>query len=188
MYFDNCYLCNFKLDMTYVLIIAAILLAAIGLVGAIVPGIAGPPFSFLGLLVLSFVDGIDYSTSFLVIMGIYNVYSAKTMLGIFMIVVGIAAPILVRVGAGNQIERDFDKLSEAGGTHFHVRFYEDRFEAQNDTSHGVHEYAKLYKVVETDDAFYLEVEMGHSVIIQKKNCSDELIAFLKTLENHLAAE
>ena len=70
MYFDNCYLCNFKLDMTYVLIIAAILLAAIGLVGAIVPGIAGPPFSFLGLLVLSFVDGIDYSTSFLVIMGI----------------------------------------------------------------------------------------------------------------------
>ena len=120
--------------------------------------------------------------AFLVIMGIYNVYSAKTMLGIFMIVVGIAAPILVRVGAGNQIERDFDKLSEAGGTHFHVRFYEDRFEAQNDTSHGVHEYAKLYKVVETDDAFYLEVEMGHSVIIQKKNCSDELIAFLKTLE------
>lgn len=119
---------------------------------------------------------------FLVIAGIYNVSSAKTMLGIFMIVVAVAAPILVRVGAGNQIQRDFDKLSEAGGTHFHVRFYEDRFETQNDTSHGVHEYQKLYKVVETDDAFYMEIEKGHSVIIQKKNCSDELIAFLKTLE------
>ena len=56
--------------MTYVFIIIAILLSLIGLVGAIVPGIAGPPFSFLGLLILSVVDGINYSVEFLVIMGI----------------------------------------------------------------------------------------------------------------------
>ena len=56
--------------MTYVLIIASILLVLIGLVGAIVPGIAGPPFSFLGVLALSFVDGINYSTEFLLVMGI----------------------------------------------------------------------------------------------------------------------
>ena len=47
--------------MMYVLIIAAILLALFGLVGAVVPGIAGTPFSFLALLALSFVKGIDYS-------------------------------------------------------------------------------------------------------------------------------
>jgi hypothetical protein len=56
--------------MTYVLIIAAVILALIGIVGAVVPGIAGTPFSFLALLVLSFVKGISYSTEFLVIMGI----------------------------------------------------------------------------------------------------------------------
>lgn len=56
--------------MVYVLIIAAIILALVGLVGAVVPGIAGTPFSFLALLALSFVDGIDYSTRFLVIMGL----------------------------------------------------------------------------------------------------------------------
>ena len=56
--------------MIYLLIIVAIVLCLVGLVGAIVPGIAGPPFSFLGLLVLSFVPGIEYSTEFLVIMGI----------------------------------------------------------------------------------------------------------------------
>ena len=56
--------------MTYVLIIAAVILALIGLVGAVVPGIAGTPFSFLGLLVLSFVKGIEYSSGFLVVMGI----------------------------------------------------------------------------------------------------------------------
>ena len=56
--------------MSYTLVIAAIALVLIGLVGAIVPGIAGPPFSFLGLLALSFVDGVDFSTKFLVVMGV----------------------------------------------------------------------------------------------------------------------
>ena len=56
--------------MSIILIIASILLVLIGLVGAVVPGIAGTPISFLGLLALSFVDGIDYSTGFLVIMGV----------------------------------------------------------------------------------------------------------------------
>lgn len=56
--------------MNTVLIIVAILLVLVGLVGSIVPGIAGPPFSFLGLLVLSFVKGIEYSTTFLVVMGL----------------------------------------------------------------------------------------------------------------------
>lgn len=56
--------------MTYVLIIVAIVLALIGLVGAIVPGIAGTPFSFLALLAMSFVKGIHYPTGFLVLMGV----------------------------------------------------------------------------------------------------------------------
>lgn len=56
--------------MNVILIIVAVILMLVGLVGAIVPGIAGPPFSFLGLLAVSFVDGIEYSTEFLVIMGI----------------------------------------------------------------------------------------------------------------------
>ena len=56
--------------MNVFLVILAFILIMVGLVGAIVPGIAGPPFSFLGLLAVSFVDGIDYPTDFLVIMGV----------------------------------------------------------------------------------------------------------------------
>ena len=56
--------------MTYVLIAAAIILMLIGLVGAVVPGIAGPPFSFLGLLAVSFVEGVNHPVEFLVIMGV----------------------------------------------------------------------------------------------------------------------
>jgi len=56
--------------MNILLFVLAIFLMLLGLVGAIVPGIAGPPFSFLGLLAVSFVKGIDYSTEFLVVMGV----------------------------------------------------------------------------------------------------------------------
>ena len=114
--------------------------------------------------------------------GAYSIYGGRTMLGIFMIVVGIGAPVLVRVGAANQTERDFVKIEEAGGNRFRIRFYDDHFETQNETAHGTHEYSKLYDVIETDSSFYLEVEKGHSVIVQKKNCSDELIAFIRTLK------
>ena len=65
-----CIFANFDVNMTYILIIVSILLALFGLVGAVVPGIAGPPFSFLGVLALSFVKGVNHSTEFLVVMGI----------------------------------------------------------------------------------------------------------------------
>jgi Uncharacterized protein conserved in bacteria len=56
--------------MDYVLIVIAIILALVGLIGAIVPGIAGPPFSFLAILALSFVNNVCYSMSFIVIVGV----------------------------------------------------------------------------------------------------------------------
>lgn len=56
--------------MNTFLIVISILLALLGLVGAVVPGIAGPPFSFFALVALSFVDGINHSLTFMVIMGV----------------------------------------------------------------------------------------------------------------------
>lgn len=59
--------------MSYVLIVIAILLVLFGLVGSIVPGIAGPPFSFLGVLAIAFVEGVNYAIWFLVLMGILGI-------------------------------------------------------------------------------------------------------------------
>ena len=39
--------------MMYVLIVLALLSVLMGVVGAIIPGIAGPPFSYAGLLLVS---------------------------------------------------------------------------------------------------------------------------------------
>lgn len=47
--------------------ILAIILALVGLVGAVIPGIAGPPFSWLAVLAAYFISGVDYSIGFMVV-------------------------------------------------------------------------------------------------------------------------
>lgn len=56
--------------MTAFLIFVAVFLVLLGLFGSIVPGIAGPPFSFLGLVTLAFVDGVQHSVAFWIVMGV----------------------------------------------------------------------------------------------------------------------
>lgn len=53
--------------MNTVLIIAAVVLVLIGLLGSVVPGLAGPPFSWLGLLLLNFTTATDYTPAFLIL-------------------------------------------------------------------------------------------------------------------------
>lgn len=52
--------------MNTALIIIAVVLVAIGLLGSVVPGLAGPPFSWLGLLSLNFTTAADYTPAFLI--------------------------------------------------------------------------------------------------------------------------
>jgi len=59
--------------MNTVLIILAILLVLVGLVGSVVPGLAGPPFSWLGLLLIGLSSTAEYSVLFLVITAIVAV-------------------------------------------------------------------------------------------------------------------
>lgn len=53
--------------MNTVLIIIAVVLALIGLLGSVVPGLAGPPFSWAGLLLIGLSSAADYSAAFLVV-------------------------------------------------------------------------------------------------------------------------
>lgn len=51
--------------MNTVLVVLAILLVVVGVVGSVVPGLAGPPFSWAGLLLLHLTAGVDFTTLFL---------------------------------------------------------------------------------------------------------------------------
>lgn len=59
--------------MDYLLFIIAFLLVIIGIIGAIVPGIPGPPISFLGLIVLHLSDKVSYSEELLITTGVLAV-------------------------------------------------------------------------------------------------------------------
>lgn len=64
--------------MTVVLIVLGAILQLVGLAGCVLPWLAGPPFNFAGLVLLSIAKGgTVFSTKFLVIMG---VLTALTMI------------------------------------------------------------------------------------------------------------
>ena len=51
--------------MVTVIFIIAFVLLILGLLGSIIPGLPGPPLSFIGILLIHFFTGIQFSTSFL---------------------------------------------------------------------------------------------------------------------------
>lgn len=53
--------------MNTTLIIIAIVLAIVGILGAIIPGLPGPPISWIGLMLLGFSNAADYSPLTLVL-------------------------------------------------------------------------------------------------------------------------
>ena len=53
--------------MNIVLIILAVVMILVGIIGSVVPGLAGPPFSWLGLLFIHLSAAAQFSTSFLLI-------------------------------------------------------------------------------------------------------------------------
>ncbi|WP_372776006.1 DUF456 domain-containing protein [Mangrovibacterium sp.] len=55
--------------MDYVMIILGAILMIIGIAGAVLPVLPGPPISFLGLLLLHFTANYQFNTSFLILWG-----------------------------------------------------------------------------------------------------------------------
>ena len=51
--------------METVIFIIALILLVIGLLGSMIPGLPGPPLSFIGILLIHFFTGTQFSTSFL---------------------------------------------------------------------------------------------------------------------------
>ncbi len=57
-----------------VLIILGVICLLIGIIGCVIPGIAGPPFSFLALILLSIAKGWEpFSVQFLIVMAVITI-------------------------------------------------------------------------------------------------------------------
>lgn len=75
----------------FVFVILAVISALVGVVGAIVPAVPGPPISFVGLLLLAFCEGNDIDMVSLIITGI---------LAVIITVVDYIAPVWFTKKAG----------------------------------------------------------------------------------------
>jgi hypothetical protein len=114
--------------------------------------------------------------------GVTNLRSGRFAMGGLMVAVVVICPLIYLYTSRRQSVKYFERLKETGGTDFTVFFYEDHFETESRNGRGNYAYKDLKNKVETDTDFYLEVEAGHCVIIQKKNCSQDLIGFLHDLK------
>lgn len=116
---------------------------------------------------------------------ISNIRGGKTVLGVFMLAVVILAPLSFLYATRRQVRKSYQVIKEAGGDRYTVLFYDDHFETRGAKSAGNYEYANLNDVIETDTDFYLEVEKGQSVILQKKNCNAELSSFIREIRKKI---
>lgn len=113
--------------------------------------------------------------------GIVNLRNGHGSRGIFMLCVVIICPLIYLFTARRQSRRYYEKLRAEGSTSFTLDFYEDHFTTKGTQRESDYAYKDLQALIETPTDFYLEVAAGHCVIVQKRNCSEELIAFLHDL-------
>ncbi len=56
--------------MSILILIIAFLFLVLGLVGSIIPGLPGPPLSYMGVLLIHFFSKTQFSTKFLIVWGV----------------------------------------------------------------------------------------------------------------------
>ncbi len=72
--------------MDWLFIAIGIILVLLGAIGAIVPGLPGPPLSFIALVLLQFTKSPPFSENFLIIMGL--IMAAVTLMDYFIPIYG----------------------------------------------------------------------------------------------------
>lgn len=112
----------------------------------------------------------------------FQLRNGNAMLGIFMLVAVVGCVIITLYTSARQVRKNYEMIKAAGGDRFTVLFFDDHFETKNEKNHGTYEYAKLLNVIETEQAFYLEVAKGQCVIVQKDKCTAELSSFIRGLK------
>jgi uncharacterized protein YqgC (DUF456 family) len=56
--------------MTFLILFLAFLFLLIGIIGSIIPGLPGPPLSYIGVLLIHFFSHTQFSTKFLIVWGV----------------------------------------------------------------------------------------------------------------------
>ena len=96
--------------------------------------------------------------------------------------VAVGVPLIFRFVNRKQIEKTYDRIRKIQGNVFTISFYEDHFESRNQATQSSIEYSRICGVIETETNFYLLIMPNQGFIVQKKNCSYELLDFIRNMK------
>lgn len=84
-------------------------------------------------------------------------------------------------------EKEYNWLVKKGkiDVEYELFFYKNYLKKEGYVSPIKVKYSDLTNIVETDDMFYLFVEKDNSIIVDKKNCDDEVIEFIRNSNEHV---
>ena len=73
----------------------------------------------------------------------------------------------------------FNKNKTTGNLNIHFIFHDDEFEMQTSLIKNAIRYDALHSIDENKDFFFIKLSSSKMVVVQKYNCSPELISFLQ---------
>lgn len=111
--------------------------------------------------------------------GVTSLRSGRTRTGIIMLAAAAVCSLLyIFFYYMTRLPRYVQRLNRTGP----VLFFEDHFETQGQNGPRSYAYRHLKGITETETEFFLAVEAGRYVVIQKVDCSEDLISFLGNLK------
>ncbi len=83
-----------------------------------------------------------------------------------------------------EIKTNYNSNKQLTKTVAKMEFYENEFIEKTDRSNAAIKYEDLYRIIESKTNFYLMVAKNQGAIIVKKNCTEDLIEFIKNLKSN----
>ena len=117
----------------------------------------------------------------LVLAGVWYSLESKGM-ALIMLLVALVLPFFLKFRIAQVRRKSWESNRMMHNAHVHYAFYEDYVEETYESGNVKCEYAKLHRVMETEDAFYLLTAVNQGLIIDKAGCSEALCAFIRGIK------
>ena len=97
--------------------------------------------------------------------------------------IAILVPITFRVIEVIIAKKVYESNKMLKDITLNYEFYEEYFEQKNTVGNTKVVYDKIYMIVETDTNFYIMIARNQGYIVNKGNCSQEFIGFIRKIRS-----
>ncbi|MDL2310997.1 YcxB family protein [Peptostreptococcaceae bacterium OttesenSCG-928-C18] len=86
------------------------------------------------------------------------------------------------LGITSRVKKDYRELKRINDGIYNIYFYKDRIRFSTKVSNSEYKYDLLYKIIETRLNFYIMLTDTQGIIVQKENCSNEMLEFIRHIK------